>query len=312
MSKKLVAAALATLSLTACEPSPKPAAVAVISSKVVPLPVLPPRVEGRDAGRPASVVPEEAAPVDGLVVAHQTPDVDHLGRSRLLALEGDVGGALLEARRALFTLPADVETLRLVGQLARKAGQPQLAAEAWGRVARLVPEDATPVVQQARALLQLKDLAGAVLAGREAVSRDPGLAEAHHVTGLAQLAMQELGGALASFQQAVALDGDHGWAHNNLGFAALRANQNELAVGALTRAAELLPHVAVVHNNLGVALERTGQPDGAKVAYQRAMDLSPRYVKARLNAERVAKAPTATEVEGAAVPLSVEVHPLEE
>jgi predicted RNA polymerase sigma factor len=60
-------------------------------------------------------------------------------------------------------------------------------------------------------------------------------------------------------------------------------------VEVLERAAELLPHVAYVHNNLGVALERVGRGDEAKTAYQRAMDLSPKYVKARLNAARVAK-----------------------
>ena len=52
----------------------------------------------------------------------------------------------------------------------------------------------------------------------------------------------------------------------------------------------LLPNVAYVHNNLGVALERTGRGEEAKTAYQQAMDLSPKYVKARLNADRVAKA----------------------
>ena len=41
----------------------------------------------------------------------------------------------------------------------------------------------------------------------------------------------------------------------------------------------------------GVAYERVGRGEDAKHAYQVAMDLSPKYVKAKLNAARVAKSP---------------------
>jgi hypothetical protein len=40
-----------------------------------------------------------------------------------------------------------------------------------------------------------------------------------------------------------------------------------------------------------VALERVGRHDEAKQAYLTATTLSPKYVKARVNATRVAKAP---------------------
>jgi tetratricopeptide (TPR) repeat protein len=76
---------------------------------------------------------------------------------------------------------------------------------------------------------------------------------------------------------------------NNLGFAYLRANENAKAVEVLTPASEKLTTVAYVHNNLGVALERMGRKDEAKAAYLHAMDLSPKYVKARVNADRVAR-----------------------
>lgn len=113
-----------------------------------------------------------------------------------------------------------------VATLARRSGQPALAAEAFGRLAALEPNDATPLIQKARALLAMKDHAGAVMAGREAIARDEGNPEAWQVTGL----------------------------------------------------------------NLGVALERTGRAEEAKTAYGRAMDLSPKYVKARVNAARIAMA----------------------
>ncbi len=282
--KKILAAALAALSITACqEPAPR----SVIPSKVVTITQPVARVvEVRDAGAPIAVVPVE---VDSLAISNDSPNVDHLGRANQLGSEGDVKGALLEARRALFTTPSDVETLNTVAKLARRAGHPELAAEAWGRVAAISPDDALPLIAQARALIQMKDYSGAVMAGREASTRDSGSVEAFQVTGIAQLAMNELSGAIASFEKAVELEPNHGWALNNLGFACLRANKNEQAVTALEHAAEVLPHVAYVQNNLGVALERTGRGDEAKAAYQHAMDLSPKYVKARINAARVAK-----------------------
>ena len=285
--RKILAAALAALSITACqEPAPR----SVIPSKVVTLTQPVARtLEVRDAGAPISLVPVEVTPVDSLAIANDALNVDHLGRAHQLSAEGDVKGALLEARRALFITPSDVETLSTVAKLARRAGHPELAAEAWGRVAAISADDALPLIAQARALIQLKDYSGAAMAGREASTRDSGSVEAFQVIGIAQLAMNELAGAIASFEKAVELEPNHGWALNNLGFTLLRANQNERAVIALEHAAEVLPQVAYVQNNLGVALERVGRGDEAKAAYQHAMDLSPKYVKARINAARVAK-----------------------
>ena len=79
-----------------------------------------------------------------------------------------------------------------MARLARRAGQPELAAEAWGRVAALSPDDALPLISQARALIQMKDYAGAVMAGRGAITRDSGNVESFQVTGIAQLSMNEL------------------------------------------------------------------------------------------------------------------------
>lgn len=289
--QRTLTAALAALSITACQETTAPRSV--IPSKertvIVTQPVAR-TVEVRDAGGPLSVAPVEVTPLDTLAVASDSPDVDHLGRAKQLGSEGDVKGALLEARRALSNTPADQETLSLLAKLARRAGHPKLAAEAWGRLAALAPDDALPLVAKARALIELKDYTSAFKAGREASSRDSGSVEAFQVTGIALLALDDLAGAIASFEKAVELEPNHGWALNNLGFACLRANENQRAVTALEHAAEVLPHVAYVQNNLGVALERVGRGDEAKAAYQHAMDLSPKYVKARINAARVARA----------------------
>ncbi len=307
--RKFLAAAFAALSITACTEPPTP--VSVIPSKVLTAPIAR-VVEARDAGAPITLAPPEVTTVDPLVVAHESKDIDHLGRAKSLASEGDVKGGLLEARRALFTTPSDVETLTTVARLSRRAGQPELAAEAWGRIAAQTPDDASPLIQQARAMLQMRDFAGAVMAGRDAITRDAGNAEAFQVTGLGQLGMHELAGAIASFEKAVEIDPNHGFAQNNLGLACLRANENTKAVKALERASELLPHVAYVHNNFGIALERVGRGDEAKAAYQQAMDLSPKYVKARVNAARVAKVQLPTEEQQVEDVMSDVPHPIPE
>lgn len=303
--KRLFAAAVAALTLAACDEA-KPAPSSTPKPLALRPRVAPPRPLVTPTPKPPPVV---EVPTDALVLAHDTPDVNHLARARRLSEEGDVKGALTESRRALYSAPQDVETLRAVATLAKGAGQLSMAAEAWGRLAVVQPDDATPLVQQARVLLMQKDAAGAIMASREATTRDDGNPEAWQALGRALLSAEDIAGAITSFSKAVDLSPNHGWALNNLGFACLRANENARAVEVLQRAAEALPNVALVHNNLGIALEREGYDDEAKVAYQRAMDLSPKYVKARLNADRVARADVARALEGEPDSLS-DVHPL--
>ncbi len=285
--KKLLATVSAALLFTQCQSNPP---------RVAAKPPSPPPAIVTSAPPPApspilvAAAPRDAGAVDPLALPSETPGVDHLGRARSLRALGDVKGALTEARRALSADAHDEDALEIVATLAKQRKNHALAAEAFGRLAALRPDDTTPLVAQARQLHALKDYAGAVMAARAALERDPEHVEALHTVGLAQLAMGELQGAITSFERTVELSPSHAWALNNLGFAYLRANRNEDAVDALTLAAEALPAAASVHNNLGVALERTGRKDEALVAFQHAMDLSPKYVKARINVGRLAKA----------------------
>src|SRR5262245_16372759 len=84
MSKKLLAAAVAALSLAACQetktvtPAPPTPKVMVSESKPEPKPVA--AVEVRDAGATQA----EPTPVDVLALAHDAPGVDHLARAKQL------------------------------------------------------------------------------------------------------------------------------------------------------------------------------------------------------------------------------------
>jgi len=250
------------------------------------------RVTAEDSpARAEDLVPAE--PADSLALPHEQHlyPVDHLARARTLRQEGDLPGALTEARRAVHDAADDVDTagtaLDAVIRLARLTGQKQLAAEAYGELARLYPDGPEPLVQQARLLLDLGDTEGAFRAAEAALELDPEYPEVYQVLGRAHLATGQLDEAIVRFKQAVHLDPYHGYALNNLGLAWLRSGQEALAAEVLAQAAYLLPHVAYVHNNLGLAYERLGRIEEARLAYDTATRLAPKDIKARLNRDRL-------------------------
>jgi tetratricopeptide (TPR) repeat protein len=292
MKNKILSACIAALLFAACDDSkPKP-----ILSIPEPVAVAPEASFIHDAGSMTKTDETPAKETDPIAIEHDhRGKVDHLAKAKELKNEGDVEGALAEARRQVGDVPGDEAALEQVARLALKTGQRELAVQAFGRLGSVRTDDATPLVQQARVLVSMGDNEGAVKAGTEAISRDDGNVEAHQVVGRAYLAAGELEKAIPCFQKVLELAPEHGFAMNNLGFAYLRANENEKAVEVLTRAAELLPNVAYVHNNLGVALERTGKIEDAKLSYAKSTSLSPKYMKAKINSERVAKAAKPTE-----------------
>ena len=234
-----------------------------------------------------------AEPADTLALAHEAHlgPVDHLARARALRAEGDIAGALTEARRAVHDAAEDADAtekaLDALIPLARQLGEKRLAADAHGVLAHLFPDGAEPLVQRARLLLELGDTDGAFQAAEAAVDVDPEYPEVYQVLGRAHLAVGELDQAIVRFQQAVHLDPYHGYALNNLGLAWLRSGQDTRAAEALAQAAYLLPHAGFVHNNLGLAYERLGRYPEALMAFETATRLSPDNTRARLNLARL-------------------------
>lgn len=270
--------------------SDMPVAQAAPSASPIPSFAAPSRIASSAAPALAAEAEELPLPADALSLAHEHLNrVNHVARARTLRELGDLSGALTEYRRALYDSPEDEELLNTLAQLGRLTGRSEFAVLALERLGRLNPDEATPLVQQARILVSLGRYADAVRVGEEAVSRDPEDPEAYQVLGRAHLAAGNLSDAILRLQQAVHLAPEHGYALNNLGLAWLRANENGKAAEVLARAAALLPHVAYVHNNLGVAYERLGRTEEAQAAYAAATRLSPRYVKARVNADRMNK-----------------------
>jgi Flp pilus assembly protein TadD len=284
MKTRVISCCIAVLSFAACEDKVQPVPRPIAEVKPVAAPI---------AARPAFDAAESTKsdePADTLALKHDQPAVDHLGRAQKLSADGDLSGAMTEARRAIFSMPTDEETLEFTARLAQKSGNHEIAIEAYGRLAQLRIDDAVPLVQQAREMVKAKQFDRAVIVGKRAIARDAGNPEGFQAAGLGHLGNGELQGAISMFTKVIELKPDHAWALNNLGLAYLRANENEKAIEVLSHSAELLPNTAYVHNNLGVALERVGRTEEAQQAYLTATNLSPKYVKARINAARVAKA----------------------
>jgi tetratricopeptide (TPR) repeat protein len=303
MKRTLLTACVAALSLSACQKEathPRPVSSASPARATAPA-VLPPI-----APPVAVVIPDAgsevgAPPVDVLAVAHPPDHLDHLNRAQQLRVDGDLAGALAEARRAVADDGNDEDALMLIGRLGRMTGEDALAAEAYARVAALEPLDASPLIQEARVLIHARAFPEAVEVAQAAVARDDADPEAYQALGRAHLSQGELQPAIESFQKVIALQPEHGYALNNLGLAYLRANRNADAAEVLKQASMLLPDIAYVQNNLGIALERTGATDDAQAAYARAVSLSPKYLKAQLNSGRLQRLASA-EVPGEAPP----------
>lgn len=303
MKKPLITAAVWAAFAVGCERAPvtPPVATPVIPSLATqPKPIVI-ELSTSDAGAFTATAEEPVGgkEVDALALEHDSPGVDHEARAQQLKTDGDFVGALVESRRALFGHEHDTELLTLTADLAQRTRRFDLAATAHGRVCDDNFDDALPCLREARAWLKANDAEAALEAAQTAALRDDGNPEVHQAAGLAQLKLGNLPQAIASFEKVLELKPDHGYAMNNLGLAYLRSNQNEKAVKVLEGAAQLLPHLAYVHNNLGVALERTGQAEAARDAYFVATSLSPKYVKARVNAARVAKAAVEIDEDGA-------------
>ncbi|MGQ0504132.1 MAG: tetratricopeptide repeat protein, partial [Myxococcaceae bacterium] len=252
-----------------------------------------------EASKPVeSALPDAGVKKDTLGLDHEHRGrVNHVERAKEMKAVGDFEGALTEARRALFHDSMDEDALAIIIRLTELVGGNKLMVDALARMGEVHPEDPMPLIKQARVLVGMNKNKEAIEVAQNALLRDGEEPEAYHALGRAYLARGELSRAIELFQQTVELSPEHGYALNNLGFAYLRANMNEEAIPVLTRAADVLPAVAFVQNNLGVALERVGRVDEAKDAFSLATSLSPKYVKAQVNAKRIAKLESVDDLE---------------
>ena len=126
-------------------------------------------------------------------------------------------------------------------------------------------------INLARVRMQRDDFSGALKAADQALTLDPGSADALHQRGRALAGEGRNDEALEALQQARTADPENGYIANTLGHFLLTAGRVDEAVPHLEAARDRLPEVAFVRNNLGVAYERQGDLDRAVEEYRAAV-----------------------------------------
>ncbi len=235
------------------------------------------------------------------------------------ALAHHQAGRLPEAealcRKIVADEPGNGEALRLLGKLAREAGQPATAIEPIRRAIRLDGGNCELHNEHGMALLEAGELGDAKKAFLRALQLSPRYAEA--MLNLAGLLMRTGGAeeaatccravlhlhpenadaasrlgaalhrlgrveeALQSYRLAVRLEPTDADAHAGLGDALLALDRPEEAVGTYQAALALRSDRAATHHDLGRALARLDRLEEAIVSFRRRLELDPRDVEAR-------------------------------
>jgi predicted O-linked N-acetylglucosamine transferase (SPINDLY family) len=89
--------------------------------------------------------------------------------------------------------------------------------------------------------------------------------------------------AINGYREAVTLDPGYAEAHNNLGNALREDRQPDAAMRSCAQAIELRPGYAEAYNNLGNALKDLGEMDSAVLAYRKAISFRQSYADAHNN-----------------------------
>jgi tetratricopeptide (TPR) repeat protein len=126
------------------------------------------------------------------------------------------------------------------------------------------------------ALLDKKDLDGAIAEYREAIRLDPKYASPHNGLGRALQDKKDLDRAIAEYREAMRLDPKFALPHNNLGNALRVKGDLDGAIAEYREAMRLDPKLAVSHNGLGNVLQVKGDLDGAIAEYREAIRLDPK------------------------------------
>ncbi|MCX8156092.1 MAG: tetratricopeptide repeat protein [Verrucomicrobiae bacterium] len=192
---------------------------------------------------------EQAAVHDAALARRPGDWVLYARRAELWEAAGELQRAQQDWEQVRKLMPAHVEALYRLGNLADKQGLPDLAE------------------QHFRAALRLRPLS----------------AEAWNGLGLSLMAQQRWSEAEAAFQQALRWRPRFVAAAANWALTLQRAQRMEEALERFYAALQLDPLHAATHVNLGKCLKEMGRPQTALVHYRRAVELNPDDAIARFN-----------------------------
>lgn len=144
-------------------------------------------------------------------------------------------------------------------------------------------DSAQSFVREGMKRQQNGDLDGARALYAKALERDPGNADALHLSGLAALQAGAPQDAAELIRQAVARVPDHPVLRNNLGLALHKSGTLVAAAGQLQKALELKPDYGGAHMNLGAVFSDLGDRESALEHGLQAVELEPQRAEAWFN-----------------------------
>jgi protein O-GlcNAc transferase len=213
---------------------------------------------------------------------------DDAWRERLRAAADDHRAGRLDAaetvyRSVLAQVPAQADTLHLLGVLCHQRGRDGEAIELIGRAIEVEPAIVDFHNNLGVSLAALRRLVEAEMAFRRALAVKPGYAAALCNLGDVLLRQGRIAEALEVHARAVATEPGNPVFHYNLGIARKERGDFKGAIAAYERALALRPDYGDAHNNLGVALYELGRMAEAEAAYARALGLRPDNAQAHYN-----------------------------
>jgi Flp pilus assembly protein TadD len=173
-----------------------------------------------------------------------------------------------------------------LGNLRRKRGQYEGAAEAYARALQLLPEHQAARRGLAVTLTDLKRYEEAESECRILLARDARDAEAWGILGIALANRRQFAEAESAYRRAIAIDPQNKAAHHNLGALLVEMERPE-AMAALETARRLGVDGYEVAYNRGRAALNDGDLDGAESSFARAVELQPDNLEAQSTLARV-------------------------
>lgn len=191
--------------------------------------------------------------------------------------------------RRLLLIIAVCLALCLVSCSRRNASEQISSDTSANGAAALNPDEARSYLEQGKALYRKDNDEKAIEAFKNALSRDPELAEAHFRLGLAYDGLGEKQQAEDSYKKAVeyykkyfAKDENEkdAEAHYNLAQTYAGLHLYSEAVREYRQATKLKQDDADIYYDLGLALTRLAQYDEAAAAFQKSLDIDPENFRA--------------------------------
>jgi tetratricopeptide (TPR) repeat protein/SAM-dependent methyltransferase len=203
------------------------------------------------------------------------------------AFSAHQAGKFEEAKRAylkvLKVLPADMETLYLLGTAYSQTAQFEEASRYLAKALKLNPAHPDALNNMGLTLKGMRKPDEALVYYRRALAIRPDYADALNNVGNALEYTGKLDEAEVALRQAIVLEPDHADAHCNLGLVLNGKDRFEEAAQSILRGLALRPDHAISYDYLGSIYKIWGRLDEALACLDRAVALDPEAYSARNN-----------------------------